>query len=81
MSASTVLAPGGQENCGWRNRRGERREPLQNRTKDIDHLLADPELTEASKEHRRAFDQADRRAMGADDLKRDCQEFCVSGVI
>lgn len=41
-----------------------------NRTKEIDELLADPEFAAAIKEHRKAFEQADREyAMGLADVR------------
>lgn len=43
---------------------------FQNRTKEIDEFLADPDVAAAVKEHRRAFEQADREyAMGLAELR------------
>ena len=43
---------------------------FKNRTKDIDQLLNDPEFAAAIKEHRKAFEQADREyAMGLADVR------------
>jgi ribosome-binding protein aMBF1 (putative translation factor) len=43
---------------------------FKNRTKEIDELLADPEFAAAIKEHRTAFEQADREyAVGLADVR------------
>lgn len=43
---------------------------FKNRTKEIDELLNDPEFAAAIKEHRKAFEQADREyAMGLADVR------------
>jgi len=43
---------------------------FKNRTKEIDELLADPDLAAAVKQHRVAFEQADREyAMGLAELR------------